>query len=234
MTSISANRLLAALPAAELQHLLPHLETVPLSARTVVQSPGQPITHVYFPTTAVLSLVNVLRTGTDVEVGLIGSEGMAGLPIFLRAEKSPARCLVQVTGEALRMPAASFHAAVASDCRLHHLLLRYTSAFLTQLSQCGACNAQHSVEQRCCRWLLMTHNRVQADRFQLTHAFLATMLGVRRAGVTEVARSLRDLGLVRYTRGWVTILDREGLRDAACECYGVIQAEFERLLGEPV
>jgi CRP-like cAMP-binding protein len=224
------NRLLAALPPREYGRLRPHLEPVPLVGRDVLHQPHQPIRHVHFPTRGAVSVLTPLADGKDIEVGLVGPEGVLGLPVVLGAGSSVSRCVVQVPGEALRLGAADFHRHVPRHGRLHALLLRYAHAFLVQVSQSVACNARHSVGRRLCRWLLMAHRRAGSDRFQLTHEFLAAILGVRRASVTEVAQRLQRAGLIRYARGQVAVLDRAGLEAAACECYHVVQRELDRVL----
>jgi CRP-like cAMP-binding protein len=225
------NRLLGALPRAALTALLPQLELVELDQRVALFDPTRPIEYVYFPETAVISLVNTLSDGGTVEVGTAGCEGMAGLPVFLGGPTSPVSGFTQIPGTATRMEATTFARLSAAPGPLHDVLLRYTEAFLTQVSQTAACNAAHLVEQRCARWLLMTHDRVEGDEFPLTHEFLAFMLNVRRAGVTLAMRALQDANLVRYTRGHVTLVDCAGLERASCECYRVVNAHFERVLG---
>jgi CRP-like cAMP-binding protein len=225
------NRLLSALPDAALSALQPHLEPVELDHHSTLFAASRPIEYVYFPETAVVSLVRTLEDGGTVEVGTAGCEGMAGLPVFLGAPSSPVGGFTQIPGTAMRMEAATFARVAAAPGALHDVLLRYTEAFLTQVSQTAACNAAHLVEQRCARWLLMTHDRVEGDEFPLTHEFLAFMLSVRRAGVTLAMRALQDANLVRYTRGHVTLIDCAGLERASCECYRVVNAHFERVLG---
>jgi CRP-like cAMP-binding protein len=225
-----ANKLLAALPRAEFEHLKPYLELAPLAIKTVLYKPDHSLSHVYFPTTAVLSLLTVLKDGSSIEVGLVGREGMAGLAAFLGAPTPRVRCMVQVPGEAYRMRAQNFRDQVSRNSALHGLLLGYTHRFMTQLSQLIACNSQHAVEQRLCRWLLMTHLRVGVDRFPVTHEFLAAMLGVRRASVSEVAQRLQEAGLIRYHRGAMTILDHQGLEASACECYQAVRSEVHHTL----
>jgi CRP-like cAMP-binding protein len=222
-----ANLLLAALPGAEYERLRPHLEAVPLCTREVLQEPGRAIPHVHFPTCGVVSLLTLLRGGGTVEVGLVGREGVVGLPVFLGVASASVRYVVQAPGEALRMRAGLFRDLVERDSSLHGLLLRYTDAFLTQVSQAVACNTRHPVKQRLCRWLLMTHVRVGSDCFPLTQEFLAAMLGVRRASVSEVAGGLQQAGLIRCGRGEITILDRRGLEAAACECYQVVRGQLD-------
>jgi len=224
------NGLLSALPAEDLARLRPQLELVRLQQRELLYQPEAPIRHVYFPETAVVSLVSTLGDGATIEVGTAGCEGMAGLPLFLADDTSSVQAFVQIPGVAGRIDAEAFTSLAAAPGALHRTLLRYTQAFLTQVAQTAACNGAHLVEERCARWLLMTHDRVDGDEFPLTHEFLAFMLGVRRAGVTMAMRALQDRRLVRYTRGRVTIADRAGLEGASCECYHVVRAHFERLL----
>ena len=224
------NRLIGALSPAELARLRPHLEPVQLEQRTTLYDVDEvPIRYVYFPETCVVSLLNTLHRGGAVEVGTVGCEGMAGLPVFLSDNESPLRAIVQIPGMAARIEVEHFLRATAGG-QLHVLLLRYTQAFLTQVAQTAACNAAHLVEERCARWLLTTHDRVEGDSFPLTHEFLAFMLGVRRAGVTVAMQALQDRHLVRYGRGWVSIVDRAGLEAASCECYATVHAHYERLL----
>jgi CRP-like cAMP-binding protein len=223
------NRLLAALPSRDYARLLPDLEVVPLPLRAVLQEADEPMPYVYFPSAGVVSLlITPNGRGVGVEVGMVGREGVAGLPVFLGADSTAARWVVQAPGEALRMAADAFQGH-ANRRPLRDLLLLYTNAFLAQVSQSVACNALHPVEERLCRWLLMVHARVGLDQFPLTHAFLAAMLGVRRASVTEAARGLQDAGLIRYGRGRLEVLDRSGLESAACNCHRAAQAELDRL-----
>ena len=223
------NRLLGALPPAALQALQPHFEHISLELREPLFEPHVPISHVYFPETAVVSLTNVLRDGSAVEIGTTGREGMVGLPVFLGEEAGGMRAFAQIPGMALRIEAAVFARLAGPSGPLHTLLLQYTHAFLTQVAQTAACNSAHLVEQRCARWLLMTHDRVDGDEFPLTHEFLAFMLGVRRAGVTLAMGGLQDARLVHYVRDRVTVADRAGLEHASCECYEVVRAHYERL-----
>jgi CRP-like cAMP-binding protein len=228
--SESQNRLLAALPPEVYARLLPHLETVALGVKDMAYAANEPIEHVYFPINGVISLVIFMENDQAVEVGTIGKEGMVGLPVFLRAERTPDQAFSQIPGDALRMPAEVFTQEVLPEGPFRALLHRYTQALMVQIAQSSACNRLHTDEQRCARWLLMTHDRVGADQFLLTQEFLAAMLGMRRARVNAVARVLRKRGLMRYSRGLITILDRPGLEAAACPCYGIIKAEYDRLL----
>jgi len=223
------NQLLAALPQREYDHLRSLLEAVPLAPRAVLYESRQPISHVYFPTTGVVSMLSPPEgKGEGTEVGIVGREGMTALSLFLGVATTPVRCVVQVPGTALRLRAADFLAHLGREGVLHRLLLRYTYAFLNQVSQTVACNARHPVGKRLARWVLLVQARVEADCFPLTHEFLAAMLGVRRASVSEAARTLQQAGLIRYERGLLTVLDRRGLEAAACACYHLIQAEFNR------
>jgi CRP-like cAMP-binding protein len=225
------NRLLSALRPDDFAWLEPHLERVTLASGQVLAEPRVPLANVYFPETAVLSLVNRMADGSAVEVGTVGSEGMAGVPAFLGAEAGESQILCQIPGAALRAPAAVITAAGDARPDLRHLLNRYTQAYLTQVAQTAACNRVHAIEQRCARWLLATHDRVGgAAGFALKQEFLAVMLGVRRAGVSVAAGALQDAGLIRYRRGGVRVLDRVGLERAACECYGIVRRHFDRLL----
>jgi CRP-like cAMP-binding protein len=227
------NRLLAALPRADFQRLDGQLEPVSLSFKQILYEPGSPIADVYFLSSGMVSMITPMRNGMSIEVATIGSEGMVGLPASLGTKVARARYLVQIPGEALRLSSDVVRQEAARQGALHRLLNLYTSAFLTQEAQIVACNGLHTVKQRCCRWLLVTHDRVRASEFPLTQEFFAQMLGVRRASVAEVARMLQRTGLIRYRRGQLTILDRDGLEKAACECYGVIKGAFSQILANP-
>lgn len=224
------NRLLAALPREAYLNLLPHLERVPLLFEQVLYESREPIKHVYFPNHGVISLLTVMADSTKGEVGLVGNEGIVGLTIFLGVDTTPLEMLVQIPGDATRMEVGVFKDLVKQSDPLHDLLQRYTYALMFQNSQIAACNCFHSVEKRCCRWLLMSHDRVNSDSFPITHKFLSGMLGVRRASVTVVANKLQQAGLIRYSRGQMTILDRQKLEKASCECYGLIKSESDRWL----
>ena len=225
------NRLLDLLPAADRRRLLEHMELVELDLRQRVYEPGKPIEHVYFPLTTVISMLAVMDDGQAVEVATMGNEGMAGLPVFLGASTSPDLAFAQVPGRALRMPAGEFRELANGAGTVQALLQRYTQAFFVQLAQGAACNRLHSMDERLARWLLMTHDRVGQDQFPLTQEFMAQMLAVRRATVTEAAGRLQQAGLITYSRGIITILDRPGLEAASCECYRIISDEHARLLG---
>lgn len=225
------NRLLGALPPEELAWLAPHLERVALEIGEVLAEPSEPLRHVYFPETAIVSVVNRMADGSAVEVGTVGNEGMVGVAAFLDAEASESQTFCQLPGPALRAPAAVVTAAGDARPAFRRVVNRYTQAYLTQVAQGAACNRLHGIEARCARWLLMTHDRVGgADSFPLKQEFLAMMLGVRRAGVTVAAGALQDAGLIRYRRGGIRVLDRAGLELAGCECYGIVRRHFDRLL----
>lgn len=224
------NKLLAALPKQEYERLLPHLEPVSLSLRQVIYETNEPIEYAYFPNTAVTSLLNLMQEGQTIEAATIGYEGMVGASLVLETDRIPLQAIVQVPGDGLRIKADVFKAEVYWSSPLHTLLLRYVQTLMNQITQTAACNRFHSVEARCCRWLLMTRDRVKSDRFPLTQEFLSYMLGVRRASVSEVAAILQQAGLIDYHRGNLTIHDRLGLEAAACECYQSVNQEFKRLL----
>ena len=224
------NRLLTALPRNEYDRLLPHLEEVSLPSRDILYEANGLIAHVFFPLTGVVSLV-IMDGGSTHEVGIIGNEGLVGVPVFLGSDRSPTRAIAQIPGAALQMKAKLFQKEMRGCGPLHGLVQRYTQTMINQISQSIVCNHRHAVEKRMCRWLLMSHDRVGADEFPLTHEFLAQMLGVRRPTVTAVAGSLQKDGLIGYHRGKITVLDRKGLEAASCECFQVVAKELERLLG---
>ena len=229
------NRLLELLPDLDRDWLLPFLEDVTFESGAVLVEQNSAYTHLYFPDTAVCSIVNRLPDGAIVEVGTVGREGVAGLAAFLADGVVPSETVVQVPGSARRAPASLFEGGLPDHPAFRGLLQRYAQAYIAQVSQTAACNARHSLEERCARWLLMTHDRVGGGpTFPLTQQFLAFMLGVRRAGVTEAAGRLERAGLIRNQRGRFTVLDRDGLEAASCGCYAVVRQEYERLLGVPM
>ena len=225
------NLILAFLPPDESNRLQTHSQTVHLDQGQVLYEPNAPVDQVYFLDQGMISVVSTMRNGDTIEVGTIGIEGMAGMSLLLGVEAMPYRHFVQVAGRARRMSAASLAAELKENLTLRTILYRYHAAFNTQVMQGMACNGLHSVIQRCCRWLLTTQDRVGSHELNITHEFLAQMLGVRRASVTEVLRPLQNGGLIRASRGKVVILDPKRLADESCECYGVIQREYHRLLG---
>lgn len=224
------NRLLASLDVDDLDRIAQQLEVDEYVSGKVLYEPNQVGRYVYFPLTCVVSIVNTVESGSSAEVGTVGNEGMAGLAVFLEGEATPNRTLVQVAGRMARLRVEDFRKLVDSSPRLRTFMNRYTLAFLAQVSQTVACNRSHNIDERCARWLLMTHDRVATDTFSLTHEFLAFMLGVRRAGVTVAAGILQKAGLITYKRGRITIVDREKLEEAACDCYQLVRQEFDRLL----
>lgn len=225
------NLLLAALPIEEYKRLVDKMEAVSLKLKQLLYEPNEPIRHVYFVKSGVVSLLNLMEDGAIVEVATVGNEGMAGLPVFLGAEKIPGMAMAQIPGDAWRMRVDVFKNQVPPGSSLHNLLQRYTQALFNLIAQSAACNRLHSAEERMCRWLLMTQDRVEQDSFPLTQEFLSQMLGIRRPTVSIVASILQKAGLIGYSRGKMTILDREGLEAATCECYGIVKKEFERLVG---
>ena len=226
------NRLLSLLSDNDYERLRPHLSPVVLEYRKSLYEASQPIEHVYFPIDGVASLVITTSDGHGAEVGTIGSEGFVGLPICLGDHEAPSSAYVQVPGTGLCMEARRFRGEFERIPTLNVVMLRYAHAFLNEVAQSAACAHLHRVEQRCCRWLLMTRDRMPLGDFLLTHEFLGMMLGVRRTTVTDVMGVLQKAGLIRYRRGHVTILDHEGLRHRACECYDISRLEFDRLLGD--
>jgi CRP-like cAMP-binding protein len=217
------NSLLASIPRKAYQRLLGALEPVTLKLDEVLYEPGQTITQVYFPGASLVSLLTLADGHLALEVGLIGREGMVGIPLVLGHSTSPVRALVQGGGAALRMASATFRKEFGMSPALQHELYRYTYALMSQISQTAACNRFHVVEQRLARWLLMTHDRMKSDQFHMTHEFLGHMLGVRRVGVTKAAQALQDHNLIRYCRGEIRVLDRKGLEASACQCYAVVK-----------
>jgi CRP-like cAMP-binding protein len=224
------NRLLAALPHAELNQLYSTGERVRLPAGSVLCHSGEEIRYVYFPEQGLIALVATMMDGATVETGLVGREGMTGVPVLLGATSAPYRAIVQVAGEAWRLRAETFKEELQRHAVLQHRLLLYTQALMTLMSQMAACNCLHTVEERLCGLLLMIHDRIESGTFSLTHEALAEMLGARRAGITVAAGKLRDAGVINYVRGHVHITNRHMLELSACECYQTIRGEFDRLV----
>jgi CRP-like cAMP-binding protein len=225
------NRLLQLLDSDGFERLRPYLETVELGYRQSLYEANEEINFVYFPIEGVASLVNTMADGSAVEVGTIGNEGIVGLPVILGDHHAPTSAYVQVPGSGLRLGANLLRKELELHSKTRIVMEHYAHAFFNQVAQSAACAHLHPIEQRCCRWLLMTHDRVHSDQFLLTQEFLGMMLGVRRTSVTEVASKLKHRKLIEYCRGRVTILDRGGLENQACECYRVTKEEFDRLLG---
>jgi CRP-like cAMP-binding protein len=230
---ILRNRLLAALPADALALLLPHLREVDLPFRTTLTAASQPLPAAWFPQSGYVSLLVMLADGGVTEVGMVGREGMLGMPLVLGTDRFPIETLVQAAGTALRIEADAFNRALDDSPALRDLMLRYVMAFNVQVTLTAACNARHLVGQRLARWLLMAHDRADRDDFAMTHDFLSMMLGVRRAGVTVAAGALQRAGTIKYEQGRIWVTDRPGLEAAACECHGIVRQEFSRLLGQP-
>ena len=225
------NRLLAALTRDEYERLLPTLQHVSLPLGDVVYEFGGHLDYVYFPTTAIVSLLYTMENGATAEMGLTGNDGVVGIALFMGGGTMPNRAVVQSAGDAVRMKAKVLQAEFALGGQFQRLLLRYTQALITQISQTAVCNRLHSVEQQLCRWLLLSHDRVNSDELIMTQELIADMLGVRREGVTVAAGHLQDIAAISYIRGHIQILDRRKLEDTACECYRVVKDEFDRLLG---
>ena len=227
------NKILSSLPKDDLDRLTPHLKVIPLRFKEVLVKQGEPVQHVVFPTGGVCSLVRVTDEGEAAELAPVGSEGAIGLSVFFGQADSAFDVIVQVPAPGGHiLPTEIFKAEMALRGALFNRIVRYNEALMSQIMQTATCNALHSAEQRCCRWLLMTHDRVEADQFALTHEFVATMLGVRRPTVTLVIADLQRKGLISHRRGQVTILDRDSLQRASCECYRSVKSSFDRLLPE--
>jgi CRP-like cAMP-binding protein len=225
------NGLLASLPPADFGRLAASLTPVTLSLKQFLIEADEPIEAAYFVETGMVSYLAYLEGGEAIEVGIIGTEGMVGMPLILGVNSAPAGAVVQMGGTALRISPTALRQAFNESEALRTHLLRYMQALYTQVSQTAVCNGHHSLEERLSRWLLMAHDRAEGDQFPMTHEFMALMLGVRRAGVTVTAGTLKQAGLIHYTNGHMTILDRPSLEAAACECYGTVQRHFEQLLG---
>jgi CRP-like cAMP-binding protein len=224
------NHLLAALPTAEYERLYPDLELVPLPLGQVLYESGDQLQHVYFPTVSIVSLLYVMADGASAEIAVVGNEGMIGIALFMGGETMPNRAVVQSAGHAYRLKGQFLKEEFNRAGALQHLLLRYTQALLTQMSQTAVCNRHHSVDQQLCRWLLLSLDRLPSNELIMTQELIANMLGVRREGVTEAAGKLQSAGLIHYSRGRITVLDRLRLEARACECYQVVKTEFNRLL----
>jgi CRP-like cAMP-binding protein len=228
--SPTQNRLLAVLPAAEGERLYPHLELVPMPLGGVVYESGSRLDHVYFPTNSIVSLLYVMADGASAEIAVVGNEGLVGVALFMGGETTPSRAIVQSAGHAYRLKSHLLKQEFTRAGAMQHLLLRYTQALLTQMAQTAVCNRHHSVDQQLCRWLLLSLDRLPSNELTMTQELIANMLGVRREGVTESAGKLQSAGLIHYSRGRITVLDRPGLEARACECYGVVKRECDRLL----
>ena len=228
------NHLLAALPAEAFARLETHMEWVPLPLGHALYESGMPMRHVYFPTTAIVSLLYVMEDGASAEIAVVGNEGMVGIPLFMGGETTPSRAVVQSAGHSYRMPGPLLKDEFSRAGPMQHLLLRYTQALLTQMAQTAVCNRHHTLDQQFCRWLLLSLDRLPSNELVMTQELIANMLGVRREGVTEAARRMQQAGLIDYRRGHITVLDRAGLEARVCECYAVVRKEFDRLLPDVI
>lgn len=223
------NHLLAALPAAEWERWRPQLEPVDLLLGQVLYESGGTLSHVYFPTTAIVSLLYVMENGASAEIAMVGNEGIVGISLFMGGESTTSRAVVQSAGLGFRLKASTIKEEF-NRAPVLHLLLRYTQALITQMAQTAVCNRHHSLDQQLCRWLLLSLDRLEGTELIMTQELIANMLGVRREGVTEGALKLQKIGLIRYARGHISVLDRSGLEELTCECYAVVKKEYERLL----
>jgi CRP-like cAMP-binding protein len=226
------NRLLAAIPTIELERLRPHLELVSFTLGQVIYESGGQMTHVYFPTDSIISLLYLMENGTTAEIGVTGNEGVVGISLFMGGNTMPNRAVVQSAGSAYRMKAPALQAEFVQGGVFQHVLLRYTQALITQISQTAVCNRLHSVEQQLCRWLLLSYDRLQSNKLVMTHNLIANMLSVRREGISKAAGQLQQREIISYIRGTITLLDRAKLEATVCECYRVVKDEYDRLLDQ--
>jgi CRP-like cAMP-binding protein len=224
------NHLLAALPKSDFVRLTPHLKLVSLSLGAALYEPGSELRHVYFPVDSIVSLLYVMADGASAEIAVVGNDGVVGVSLFMGGQTTPSRAVVQSAGHAYRLEGAIFKSEFIRAGAMQHLLLRYTQALLTQMAQTAVCNRHHSLDQRLCRWLLVTLDRLLSNELTMTQDSIANMLGVRREGVNEAAGKLQEAGLIHYSRGRIVVLDRLGLEARTCECYAVVKRESERLL----
>ena len=224
------NQLLAALAGPTLDRWREHLEPVNLALGQVLYESRSTLSHIYFPTTAIVSLLYVMENGASAEIAVVGQEGLVGISLFMGGESTPSRAVVQSAGAAYRMTAETIKTEFNQFGPVMHLLLRYTQALITQMAQTAVCNRHHSLDQQLCRWLLLSLDRLKGNQLVMTQELIANMLGVRREGVTEAARRLQTAGLISYARGHIAVLDRAGLERRSCECYAVVKKEYDRLL----
>ena len=222
--------MLAALPEAEWQRWLPELQSVDMPLGQVLYESGTTLSHVYFPTTSIVSLLYVMENGSSAEIAVVGNEGIVGISLFMGGGSTPSRAVVQSAGSGLRLDAKTLKNEFDQNGPVLHLLLRYTQALITQMAQTAVCNRHHSLDQQLCRWLLLSLDRLQGEELVMTQELIANMLGVRREGVTGAALRLQEAGLIRYTRGHITVVNRAGLERRTCECYAVVKKEYDRLL----
>jgi CRP-like cAMP-binding protein len=224
------NQILAALTPAERARIYPHLQRVPLRLGEVLYEPGAAFRHVYFPADCIISLLHVLKDGATAEIAVVGNDGLIGVAFFMGGETTPSRAVVQSAGHAYRLVGKRLTEEFHRNGHMRFLLLRYTQALMTQMAQTAVCNRHHSVDQQLCRWLLLSLDRLEANQLTMTQALIADMLGVRREGVNEAANKLQNLGVIRYRRGRITVLDRDKLEHLCCECYAVVKRETDRLI----
>lgn len=224
------NQLLASLPAVDWARWLPQLEPVAMPLGQVLYEAGGTMTHVYFPTTSIVSLLYVMQNGASAEIAVVGHEGLVGVSLFMGGGSTPSRAVVQSAGQGYRLKAAALKGEFEHHGPVMHLLLRYTQALITQMAQTAVCNRHHSLDQQLCRWLLLSLDRLDGNELVMTQELIANMLGVRREGVTEGALKLQQAGLISYARGRISVLDRSGLEERTCECYAVVKKEYDRLL----
>jgi CRP-like cAMP-binding protein len=230
--SPSQNHLLAALPTAEFERLAPHLELVPMPLGEILYEPGGQLQHAYFPTTAIVSLHYVLESGASSEAAGVGNEGVVGISLFMGGGTTPSSAVVQTAGHGYRLASRLLMQEFNRTGLMQNLMLRYTQALITQITQTAVCNRHHSVEQQLCRWLLLTIDRIPSRELVMTQELVASMLGVRREGITTIAGNLQRDGIIRYRRGHIAVLDRSGLETRVCECYAVVKTELNRLLSD--
>lgn len=226
-----SNYIIAALSEDEITRLRADLQPVSLELGAVLYESGEQMQNVYFPTTAIVSLLYIMENGSTAEIGMTGNDGIVGIALFMGGNTTPNRAVVQSGGEAFRLSSRALKAEFDRACMFQRLLLLYTQALMTQISQTAVCNRLHSIEQQLCRWLLINQDLLQNDRLIMTHELIANMLGVRREGVSIAAGDLQNRGLIKYIRGTITMLDRAGLEAEVCECYEVVRTEYDRLLG---
>lgn len=228
------NHLLAALPASDFDRLQARLKLVTLPLGDVLYESGSQLRHVYFPTNAIVSLLYLMADGASAEIAVVGNEGIIGVSLFMGGETTPSRAVVQSAGYAYQLTGSSLKEEFTHGGAMQHLLLRYTQALLTQMAQTAVCNRHHSLDQQLCRWLLLSLDRLSGNDLIMTQELIANMLGVRREGVTEAAGNLQDAGLIKYSRGHITVVDRPGLEARTCECYAVVKRESDRLLPDRI
>lgn len=232
------NHLLRSLPIEACNQILPYLQEVPLVLGQVLYESGETLSNVYFPTDSIVSLLYVMESGASAEISVVGNEGVVGISLFMGGESTPSRAVVQSAGYAYRLPAQRMKDAFSNNYDTRHLLLRYTQSLITQMAQTAVCNRHHSIDQQLCRWLLLSLDRLPGSNLTMTQELIANMLGVRREGVTDAAGKLQKLGVIKYHRGTISVLDREKLEALACECYAVVKTETDRLLdywpGKPI